>query len=315
MATGSDGRVNLRAYGHDLGGRRAAREEAPPDHRRVDAAVDRVLRGAGMSGARRRDRADRLRPGDEHHREGRQAAARSAGRPRDGRERSRADRGAPRRAGDAVGHRRRIPARDRVRAAGRTGRELPQHPVGERGDRDPDERLLVEGDRGGTPAVDGGARRLGRQPRFRRAVRVAGLRLDGCRQGRARGRDPLPREGPRPHGHQGEHRVGRPAEDDGGQGHPGVRADRRHLGTSRPAGMGHVGSDTRGPGHRVPVLGPVGRDHRRDDPRGRRLPRHGHRHSSRRPGPGTGSVRATGRGARTRSRSRAAPGRSRRTPP
>ena len=59
-----------------------------------------------------------------------------------------------------------------------------EHPVGERGDRDPDERVLAEGDRGGTPAVDGRARRLDRQPRLRRSLRVAGLRLDGRRQGR-----------------------------------------------------------------------------------------------------------------------------------
>ena len=56
------------------------------------------------------------------------------------------------------GRRRRVPARDRVRAAGRAGRQLPQHAVGERGDGDPDERLLVEGDRGRPAAADGGAR-------------------------------------------------------------------------------------------------------------------------------------------------------------
>ena len=68
------------------------------------------------------------------------------------------DRRGPRRAQRAMGPTRRVPARDRVRAAGRAGRQLPQHRVGERRDRVPHERVLAEGARGRHAAADAGTR-------------------------------------------------------------------------------------------------------------------------------------------------------------
>ena len=49
-----------------------------------------------------------------------------------------------------------------------------------------------------------------------------------------------------PEGDPREHGLRRPAEDDGRQGHPRVRPDRRHVGAPRAARLGHVRSDARG---------------------------------------------------------------------
>ena len=58
-------------------GRHAAGREEAADHRRADAAVDRLRRRALRAGARRRDRAHELRPDREPHAEDREAAARA----------------------------------------------------------------------------------------------------------------------------------------------------------------------------------------------------------------------------------------------
>ena len=126
---------------------------------------------------------------------------------------------------------------------------------------------------------NGGGDRL---PRLRRARGLAGLRLDGRREGGARIRDALSRAGPRSQGDPGEHRVGRSDEDDGGEGDPRVRSDRGKLGRTSPARMGH---DRRSPGRRrdrVPPLGSGERDHRGVASRGRRVPRDGHGSRARR---------------------------------
>ncbi len=70
----------------------AARGQEAPHHRRPHAAVDRVLRGPGRPGAGRRDRPDELRADRQPHREDGEAAPGPSRRPRDGRERARADR-------------------------------------------------------------------------------------------------------------------------------------------------------------------------------------------------------------------------------
>ena len=202
--------------------------------------IDRVLGGAGRPGARRRDRPHELRTNGEPHREDGEAAPRPPRRPRDGRERARADRRRARGARPALGTARRLPARDRVRAPGRPRRQLPPHAMGERRDRVQDERVLAEVP-GGRHAAADGVRRWRRSCRSTSTRRVAwpDLRLDGCREGRARVRDALPGAGPRPEGDPREHRLGRTDEDDGRQGHPRLRPDRGELGGSRAARLGH----------------------------------------------------------------------------
>ena len=88
----------------------------------------------------------------------------------------------------ALGPRRRRPARDRVRSRGRARRQLPGDAAGERRDGVPDQRLLVQGAgrrRSPTCTREEGASLVG--PRLRRHGRLAGLRLDGRRQGGAGG--------------------------------------------------------------------------------------------------------------------------------
>ena len=66
---------------------------------------------------------------------------------------------------------------------------------------------------------------------------------------------------------------------------PRVRPDRRDVGATRAARLGHSAIPRRRPCDGVPVVGPGGGDHGRDRPRGRRLPRHGNRR------PAVGSLR------------------------
>ena len=229
----------------DRGDPDAARGQEAARHRRADARVDRVRGGASPAGAGGRDRPDLVRARDGAHREVGAPAAATGRRPGDGRERSRAHRVGRGRDRLPVGTARRVPARDRVRAAGRARRELPAHAVGERCDRDPDERLLAEGDRDGDAPAHAGARGCDRLARLRRPGRVADLRLDGRGQGVARVDHAVPRARPRPARDPRQHPVRRPPADDRRQGDPGVPGARRRLG--RP-GAARVEPDRRDAG-------------------------------------------------------------------
>ena len=209
----------------DRGDPDAARRQEAARHRRADARVDRVRGGAGTAGAGRRDRPDLVRPRDGDHREDLEAAPRTRRRAGDGRERSRPHRGRLGRDRVPLGKARWVPARDRVRAAGRAGRQLPAHPVGERRNRDPDQCLLAEGDRHRHAAPHAGARWWDRVPGLRCPRRVARLRLDGRREGLARVDHPVPGARSGPARDPGEHGVGRPAAHDRRQGDP--RGSRR----------------------------------------------------------------------------------------
>ena len=96
------------------------------------------------------------------------------------------------------------------RAAVRARRQLPRHPVGGRRQGGARLHLLAEVAGDGGAAADG-RRRLGRRPRLRRVRRLAGLRLDGRGQGRARVLRPLPGPRPRPAAGPGQPGRGRPA--------------------------------------------------------------------------------------------------------
>ena len=180
------GRRGISRYDH-------ARRQAPADHRRARRAV----RSPSRSPARRRRTAPRScspasvaacalteRAAAPSSRPARRARARRqrAGRPR-------ARRG---RAGVALGRARRRAARDRLRARRRARRRLSRHAGEQRDHGVPDQRLLAEGPRGGA------ARRCSR-PAARSSAwtstprRLAGLRLDGRRQGGARERLALSR--------------------------------------------------------------------------------------------------------------------------
>ena len=105
-------------------------------------------------------------------------------------------------------------------------------------DRDPDQHVLAQGARHRDAAADGSRGRLDRVAGLRRAGRVADLRLDGRREGGARGRHPVPRARPRAQRHPREHREGGADQDDGRQGHPRVRPDLRGVGRARAARVG-----------------------------------------------------------------------------
>ena len=119
------------------------------------------------------------------------------------------------------------------------------------------------------------ARRSGREPDLRRPLRLADLRLDGRGQGRSRGDDALPRARPRPARDPGQHRLGRTDPHDGRQEHPRLRRDRGHLGRALAARLVAHRCDAGRPDVRVPPVRLGLDDDRRDDPRRRRLPRHG----------------------------------------
>ena len=99
------------------------------------------------------------------------------------RRRPRGARGPGARGGLRLARRRR--ALHRLRAAVRHGRQLPGRGVGRRRDRAAGQRVLAEVARGRHAAAAELGRR-DRRPHVRRALRVAGLRLDGRRQGRLR---------------------------------------------------------------------------------------------------------------------------------
>ena len=77
---------------------------------------------------------------------------------------------------------------------------------------------------------------IGRHPHLRRPLRVADLRLDGRRQGRPRGDDPLPGARPGRVRDPGQRRLGRPDPHHGRQEHPRLRRDLRHLAKRAPLG-------------------------------------------------------------------------------
>ena len=139
----------------------------------------------------------------------------------------------------ALGPRRRHPARDRLRARGRARRQLPQHAGRERRDGVQDQRVLAQGagGRARRPLPRGGRERRG--ARLRRVGRLAGLRLDGRRQGCARGDVALPGARPRAEGRAREPRERRAARDARRARHPGLRRPRHRLAAAGAARLGH----------------------------------------------------------------------------
>ncbi len=119
-------------------------------------------------------------------------------------------RGGPRPARVEMGRRRRRTSRDRVRSGLVPRRRLPRGTVGGRISRAADLHVLAQGARRTGRTVDA-RRRLDRRARLRQQrAGVAGLRLDGRREGRARGDVAVPGEDPRPAGHPSEPRRRRP---------------------------------------------------------------------------------------------------------
>ena len=192
----------------------------------------------------------------------------------DGRERSRAHRVGLGRDRVAVGTARRVPARDRVRAAGRAGRELPATRRG----------------RASATAIQTSAYSLkaiatGMLPHMREHggaivsldfdARVAWPIYDWMGVAKA-SLESITRYLARdlgPHGIRVNTLSAGPAAHDRGQGDPGVPDARRRVG--RP-GAARVEPDRRDAGRRhdrVPAVGSVAGDHRRDGARRRRLPR------------------------------------------
>ena len=260
---------------------RAARGQEAAHHRGADAAVDRVRGGPVRPGAGRGDRPHELRPDGEPHREDGQAAARSTRRARDRRERRRrrstpVARRARRAGGDALDgflHAIAFAPQDAL------GGNFLQTPWESVADRVPDERVLAEGPRGRDAAADGSER--GRSiVSLDFDATVAWPIYDWMGVAKA-GLESVTRYLARDLGPKGirvNRRERRPDQDDGRQGHPGLRPDRRPLGaiarrwagtrpTPRPVGdaVAFLLSDL-SRGH-----------HRRAHPRRRRVPRDGDR--------------------------------------
>ncbi len=181
----------------------------------------------------------------------------------------------------ALGEGRRGPPRGRVRPAVVPRRRLPRRPLGGRRDRRPRLDLLARGARARVRAAAGGGRpRLDRGPRLRRLRGLARLRLDGCRQGGARVRHPLPRPRPRPAGHAREPGRRRPAAHDGGAVDRWLRWVRRRLVRARTAGLGPARPRARRPRRLRAAVGLDARYHRRDRPRRRWRPRRRRGHAA-----------------------------------
>ena len=189
-----------------------------------EAGAEVVLTGFGRA-KRLTDRAAKQLP---------DAARRARAR----RQQARGPRGGRRRARRALGPRRRRAARDRLRARGRARRQLPHDAGRERDHRVPDERVLVQGARrrARRPLPRGGRER--RRDGLRRLGRLAGLRLDGRRQGRARGDLALPRARPRPARRAREPRQRRPARHDRRARHPRASPSSPTPGRSRRRSAG-----------------------------------------------------------------------------
>ena len=111
------------------------------------------------------------------------------------------------------------------------GGALPGRPVGGRRHHRARLGLLAEvAGRGGLPLLSAG--RVDRRPGLRRPAGLAGLRLDGRGQGRARVGDPLPGPRSRAEGDPGQPGRGGPDQDDGGQVHPRASPTWRTAGTT-----------------------------------------------------------------------------------
>ena len=154
-----------------------------------DASIAFSVR-APSAGRRRGDRAHVIRAGDEPHAAGRPPTSDGTGS-----DRARRHVGDRSRRARRTGRRppRWCPARNRIRARVVPRWWVPDRAVGRRRRRTADLGVFVEGPRGCVPAAHG-ERRQHRRPRLRQQPRrVARLRLDGCRQGRARIDRALPR--------------------------------------------------------------------------------------------------------------------------
>ncbi len=204
----------------------------------ADRRLHRVLgRQAGPGGGRHRG-AHRVRQA-EPGRADRQAAAGEGAGAGARRPEHRASRqpGHPRRR--ARRRPRRRGALDRLRAADRPRRQLPQHHVGGRRDGPARVHLLLQVAGGGLPAADEAGRR-GRRPRLRRQQGLARLRLDGRGQGRPGVLQPLPRPRPGQARHPRQPGGRRPAAHDGGQVDPRLQGVRGQLAGEGPARLGPV---------------------------------------------------------------------------
>ena len=141
----------------------------------------------------------------------------------------------------AVGPRRRCLARHRLRAPGVPGRGVHGGWLGRR-ERGPAGVGLLAQDAGRRRRAPHDRRRVHRRPRLRQQpAGLAGLRLDGCGQGRARVDLPVP--GPRPgaQGHPGEPHRGGTRPHAGGQVDPRLQQVRGRVGRAEPRWAGTSG--------------------------------------------------------------------------
>ncbi len=250
-----------------------------PDHRRAHPAVDRVRRGALGPGARRRDRADELRAhGEPHPEDGASDCRRpptcSSWTPTTRRRSTPCGEELASRWGRLDG----ILHAIAFAPPGRPRRELPPHPVGV--GRDRGRRRARTRSRRSPSGCSRCSRRTGGS--------IVSLDFDGQVawpvydwMGVAKaGLEAVTRYLARDLGPKGI-RVNTvsagPIRTMAGKGIPGF--DRSPTGGARARRSGGTPPEPslgRRHGH-VPVLGSVPRDHRRADPRRRRVPRHGHR--------------------------------------
>ena len=129
------------------------------------------------------------------------------------------------------------------------GGSLPGLPVGGRGDHGAHLGLLAQV-AGRRRAAADDLRRQHRRAGLRRPAGLAGLQLDGCRQGRAGVGDPLPGTGSRSAGDQGEPGLRRPDQDHGGQVDPRASATWRTAGAAGRRWAGTPPTRRRWPGPR-----------------------------------------------------------------
>ena len=161
--------------------------------------------------------------------------------------------------------------------AGRARRRLPGHPLAERGDGLPDKRVLAEGARrGAAPAARARAGRRGRRgARLRRRRGVARLRLDGRGEGGARGGCALPRARPRPRGVRVNLVSAGPIHTLAAGGIPGFEQLAELWSKTAPLRWDPEDASAGRRRRLLPAVAARARDHRRDPPRRRRLPRDG----------------------------------------
>src|SRR5674476_1353530 len=209
----------------------------------------------------RRGGPDLVRPADAPDRDGRPAAAEPG---TGGRAGCHVDREPGCARGPRTGAHRstgRRGALDRVRPAVGDGRQLPRRAVGGRRDSHSGLGVLAEGPRRGRAAADGQWVRA-RGAHVRRALRLAGVRLDGRGQGGVRVHRAVP--GPRPRSARDPGQPGLRGTDPhhGRQVDPGVRGIGERLAAACTTGLGRVRPRAHRAGCRRPAVRLVPRHHR-----------------------------------------------------